>query len=50
MTETKTITTDRKQLDFAVQGMTCASCVNHVQKALSRVDGVHEVKDRKSVV
>ena len=43
MTETKTITTDRKQLDFAVQGMTCASCVNHVQKALSRVDGVHEV-------
>ena len=43
MTETKTITTDRKQLDLAVQGMTCASCVNHVQKALSRVDGVLEV-------
>jgi len=43
MTEAKTITTDRKQLDLGVQGMTCASCVSHVQKALSRVDGVHEV-------
>ena len=43
MTETKIITTDRKQLDLVVPGMTCASCVNHVQKALSRVDGVQEV-------
>ena len=33
----------RQQLSLPVQGMTCASCVNHVQKALSKVEGVQEV-------
>ncbi|MBN1580313.1 MAG: copper-translocating P-type ATPase [Anaerolineae bacterium] len=32
-----------KQLSFAVRGMTCASCVAHVEKALSGVDGVADV-------
>ena len=43
MTESKIITSDRDRLDLPVQGMTCASCVNHVHKALSRVDGVQDV-------
>jgi len=43
MTETRTITKERRQLDLPVQGMTCASCVNHVQKALSQVHGVENV-------
>ena len=29
-----------EKLDLPVQGMTCASCVEHVQKALAGVDGV----------
>ena len=43
MTETRTTSKGQRQLDIPVQGMTCASCVNHVQKALSRVDGVGQV-------
>lgn len=31
------------ELDLAIEGMSCASCVNHVQKAISKVDGVQEV-------
>jgi len=27
-----------------IGGMTCASCVRHVEKALSRVDGVHSAE------
>jgi Cu+-exporting ATPase len=30
-------------LDFAVDGMTCASCVRRVERALSSIDGVSEV-------
>src|SRR5665648_780261 len=38
MTEPKTL-----DLDFAVDGMTCASCVRRVEQALDKVDGVHNV-------
>ena len=31
-----------QKLAFPVRGMTCASCVAHVEKALSGVDGVAE--------
>ena len=27
-----------------IGGMTCASCVRHVEKALSRIDGVHSAE------
>src|SRR5215217_9030922 len=30
------------QIDFPVTGMTCASCVNRVEKALKKADGVLE--------
>ncbi|MFP4395645.1 MAG: heavy metal translocating P-type ATPase, partial [Anaerolineales bacterium] len=32
-----------KQMEIPIKGMTCASCVNHVQKALSGVEGMGEV-------
>jgi Cu+-exporting ATPase len=31
-----------KRLAFGVQGMTCASCVSHVERALKQLEGVHE--------
>src|SRR5918998_2510488 len=33
----------RSTVEFPVTGMTCASCVRRVEKALGRVDGVGEV-------
>ena len=33
----------RQQITLPVTGMTCASCVNHVQQALSKVEGVGDV-------
>ena len=33
----------KQHLTLPVQGMTCAACVNHVQKALSHVEGTREV-------
>jgi len=34
---------DEKQLLFSVSGMTCASCVNRVEKKIAKVEGVEEV-------
>ncbi|PUA27179.1 MAG: copper-translocating P-type ATPase [Cellvibrio sp. 79] len=31
------------QLDLAIEGMTCASCVAHVERVLAKVDGVQAV-------
>lgn len=31
-----------QHLEFSITGMTCASCVRHVEKALTRVDGISE--------
>lgn len=36
------MTIHTKQLEFDVQGMTCASCAQHVQRALKKVSGVIE--------
>ncbi len=33
----------RQQIALPVKGMTCAACVNHVQKALSKVEGAQDV-------
>ena len=43
MVQAEPVTKEHKQLDLPVQGMTCASCVNHVQNALSHVNGVENV-------
>lgn len=32
--------TNQRELELAISGMTCASCVAHVEKALASVDGV----------
>lgn len=34
------VPSDATRLGFRVRGMTCASCVSHVEKALTKVDGV----------
>lgn len=35
--------TDNFHIQFDIEGMTCASCVRHVEKALRKVDGVDNV-------
>ncbi len=37
------MTTDTTSLSLPVQGMTCASCVSHVERALKQLPGVSEV-------
>jgi len=34
---------DKEVANFAITGMTCASCVNTIEKGVSKVDGVYEV-------
>jgi P-type Cu+ transporter len=33
---------EAREVSFPVTGMTCASCVRRIEKALNRVEGVHE--------
>src|SRR5215213_7028892 len=42
-TTTPTSAPGRQQITLPVTGMTCASCVRRIERALSKVDGVHEV-------
>ncbi|MDR7089609.1 MULTISPECIES: heavy metal translocating P-type ATPase [Cellvibrio] len=37
------MSTTMQELDLAIEGMTCASCVAHVERALTKVDGVSSV-------
>ena len=37
------MSTTTQELDLAIEGMTCASCVAHVERALAKVDGVSSV-------
>lgn len=37
------MTTATNELDLAIEGMTCASCVSHVERALAKVEGVQAV-------
>jgi len=39
---THTSPIDTNEITFAVTGMTCASCVRRIERALGKVDGVHE--------
>jgi P-type Cu+ transporter len=39
-----TATSSRSTCTLDIGGMTCASCVRHVEKALSRIDGVHSAE------
>jgi len=40
--QTNPPTAPQAELSFPVTGMTCASCVRRIEKALSKVDGVQE--------
>ncbi len=37
------MSTTTPELDLTIEGMTCASCVAHVERALAKVDGVNQV-------
>ena len=39
-----TATSSRSTCTLDIGGMTCASCVRHVEKALSRIDGVRSAE------
>src|ERR687886_1317052 len=39
---TTAATDGRTELTFPVTGMTCASCVRRIEKALARVEGIQE--------
>ena len=36
-------TETREKISIPIKGMTCASCVSHVQNALEEVSGVEEI-------
>src|SRR3954451_7156719 len=42
MTSLETPSSITTEVTFPVEGMTCASCVRRIEKALSRVEGVQE--------
>src|SRR5215467_11419934 len=42
MATTDLVPGDNAEVTFPVTGMTCASCVRRIEKALGRVDGVQE--------
>lgn len=42
MIQTSTTSTANSDVQFDVEGMTCASCVRRVERALTKVPGVHE--------
>jgi Cu+-exporting ATPase len=44
MTNGPTDTSARTRSDIAIEGMTCAACANRIQRQLSRLDGVAEVR------
>lgn len=41
---------DLKEIQLTVEGITCAACGWLIEKQLSKVEGVKQVADRKSVV
>ncbi|MEO5929921.1 MAG: HAD-IC family P-type ATPase, partial [Candidatus Kapaibacterium sp.] len=43
ISETTAAVAPSRRIDLAIEGMTCASCVSRVEKALRKVDGVEEV-------
>lgn len=42
MTNTNATSSAMKSMHFHIEGMHCASCVNHVEKAIQSVSGVHD--------
>jgi Cu+-exporting ATPase len=44
MTTSDTSLTGSTRSDIAIEGMTCAACANRIQRSLSKLDGVDEVR------